>query len=306
MKKKRIGVVGGGAWGTALAHVALSAGHDVHVWTRSQFSLAPLAGADCLVLAVPAQSLRDALVHVSPAMRHKQPVIIAAKGIERDTGLFMNEVVAEMAPAARAMALSGPSFAADVLKGLPTAVVLASASLDDASRWAAALSLPQFRIYASNDLKGVEIGGALKNVLAIACGISDGRGLGDSARAALTTRGFAELRRFAAALGAKPETLMGLSGLGDLLLTCSSRQSRNYSFGFAIGAGRGVAEALSASQGVVEGAYTVKIAQAMARQHGIDMPIVEAVHAIVDEGARPEDAIAQLLSRPLKPETRER
>lgn len=172
---------------------------------------------------------------------------------------------------------------------------MAANRLEEARHWAEALSLPHFRIYASDDVKGVEIGGALKNVLAIACGISDGRGLGDSARAALTTRGFAELSRFAAKLGARPETLMGLSGLGDLLLTCSSRQSRNYSFGFALGEGKTVAEALGLSRGVVEGASTVKIAQALARAQGVDMPIVDAVHAIVDEGKSPEQEIARFL-----------
>jgi glycerol-3-phosphate dehydrogenase (NAD(P)+) len=233
------------------------------------------------------------------------PLIISAKGIERDTGLFMNEVAAEVLPEADPLVLSGPSFAGDVMKGLPTAVVMAARHLDDASRWAEALSLPQFRIYASDDVRGVEIGGALKNVLAIACGISDGRGLGDSARAALTTRGFAELTRFAARLGARPETLMGLSGLGDLLLTCSSRQSRNYSFGVALGEGQSVAQALQAARGVVEGAFTVRIAQALARRHEVDMPIVDAVHAIVDEGRPPEQEIARLLSRPLGPEIRQ-
>jgi glycerol-3-phosphate dehydrogenase (NAD(P)+) len=191
-----------------------------------------------------------------------------------------------------------------VVKGLPTAVVLAAPVLNEASRWASALTLPSFRIYGSDDVMGVEIGGALKNVLAIACGISDGRGLGDSARAALTTRGFAELTRFGRKLGARPETLMGLSGLGDLLLTCSSRQSRNYSFGLAIGEGFGVEEALARSSGVVEGAFTVKIAHALAHEHGVEMPIVDAVHAVVDGKAKPDEVIARLLSRPVGAENR--
>ncbi len=297
-----IGVLGGGAWGTALAHVARQAGHEVHVWTRNAPDAAPLVRAEALILAVPAQAARNVLTSLRPVIATGTPLIIAAKGIERETGLFMNEVVAAALPQARPMVLSGPSFAADVVAGLPTAVVLAAAAMDDAARWAAALSLPHFRIYASDDVTGVEIGGALKNVLAIACGISDGRKLGDSARAALTTRGFAELTRFAAKLGAKPETLMGLSGLGDLLLTCSSEQSRNYSFGLAIGQGASVAEALGLAKGVVEGASTVKIAQALARRHHVDMPIVDAVHAIIDGGASPEDEIARLLSRPLKSE----
>ncbi len=181
---------------------------------------------------------------------------------------------------------------------------MAASTLAEAGEWAGALSLPQFRIYASDDVKGVEIGGALKNVLAIACGISDGRKLGDSARAALTTRGFAELTRFGRKLGARPETLMGLSGLGDLLLTCASRQSRNYAFGFAIGGGQPVAQALAASKGVVEGAHTVKIAHALARRHSVDMPIVDAVHAIVDDGRAPDEEIARLLARPAGLETR--
>ena len=294
----RIGVVGAGAWGSALAHVARAAGHDVGYWSRAEPALDAIAGADALILSVPAQAARAVLAAVKPAALRNQPLIISAKGIEQATGLFMNEVVTEVLPEAKPMVLSGPSFAADVITGLPTAVVLAAASIDAARQWAAALSLPGFRIYASDDILGVEIGGALKNVLAIACGIADGRGLGDSARAALTTRGFAELTRFAARLGAKPETLMGLSGLGDLLLTCSSRQSRNYAFGFAIGAGKPVAQALAQSKGVVEGASTVKIAQVLARRHGVDMPIVDAVHAIVDEAAAPDDEIARLLARP--------
>ena len=263
-----------------------------------------LVTCEAMILAVPAQAAREVLSRVGSAIGKDEPVIIAAKGIERGSGLFMADVVREVAPQARAMVLSGPSFAADVIKGLPTAVVLAAPTLAEAGEWAGRLSLPQFRIYASDDIKGVEIGGALKNVLAIACGISDGRGFGDSARAALTTRGFAELARFSRALGANPDTLLGLSGLGDLLLTCSSRQSRNYAFGFAIGEGADVAGALARSKGVVEGAATVVIAHRLARDHGVDMPIVDAVHAIVDDGRSPEEEIARLLARPAGKETR--
>lgn len=301
----RISVLGAGAWGAALAHVAQRAGHQVHVWSRSAPQLEPLARAEGVILAIPAQGVREVLSGLKAIVTNRLPLIISAKGIEQGTGLFMNEVVADVLPQAEALVLSGPSFAADVMKGLPTAVVMAAPRLEDATHWAEALSLPQFRIYASDDVKGVEIGGALKNVLAIACGISDGRGLGESARAALTTRGFAELTRFAAKLGARPETLMGLSGLGDLLLTCSSRQSRNYSFGHALGEGKTVAKALGASRGVVEGAATVKIARALALKHGVDMPIVDAVNAIVDEAKSPEQEIARLLSRPLGPEIRQ-
>ena len=302
--KRRIGVAGAGAWGQALAHVARTAGHSVEIWSRAQPDIAVLSRRDAIILAVPAQAVRDVLTRLRGIVAGGQPIIISAKGIEQATGFFMNEVVAEIVPQARGMVLSGPSFATDVMKGLPTAVVLAASTLAEAGEWGAALTLPSFRVYGSDDVLGVEIGGALKNVLAIACGIADGRGLGDSARAALTTRGFAELTRFGRKLGARSETLMGLSGLGDLLLTCSSHQSRNYSFGLAIGAGKSVAEALAQSKGVVEGASTVQIAHALATKHGIDMPIVSAVHAIVDGKAKPEDEIARLLARPVGAEVK--
>jgi len=295
--KRRIGIAGQGAWGRALAHVAAQAGHDIRHWRRGE-PADRLAGCDCLILAVPAQAMREVAGAIAGAVFPGEPVIIAAKGIERGSGKFLNRIVSETMPGARPMALSGPSFAADVMRGLPTAVVLAGPTLAEAGEWAQALSITTFRIYNSDDVTGVEIGGALKNVLAIACGISDGRGLGDSARAALTTRGFAELMRFGRALGARSETLIGLSGLGDLLLTAASRQSRNYAFGYAIGEGRSVTEALAAAAGVVEGAYTVKIAHELAARHGVDMPIVAAVHAIVDAQARPAEEIAKLLARP--------
>lgn len=301
---RRIAIAGAGAWGQALAHVARSAGHEVGLWTRREPDARVIAACEAMILAVPAQAVRAVLTELAPTLGAGVPVIISAKGIEQGSGLFMNEVVAEVAPQVRAHVLSGPSFAADVMKGLPTAVVLAAPTSDEAAGWGAALTIPSFRVYGSDDVRGVEIGGALKNVLAIACGISDGRRLGDSARAALTTRGFAELTRFGRELGARAETLMGLSGLGDLLLTCSSRQSRNYSFGVAIGEGRSVAEALAQSRGVVEGAHTVRIAHELARRHGVDMPIVDAVHAIVDGNARPDDVIAALLARPVGAEFR--
>ncbi len=302
--KRRIGVAGAGAWGQALAHVARSAGHDVSMWSRRSPDASALARTDAILLAVPAQACREVLTAIAPAIGKDHPVIITAKGIERETGRFMHEVAAQAAPKAHAMVLSGPSFAADVVKGLPTAVTLAAPTLAEAGEWGEALTLPSFRVYGSDDVLGVEIGGALKNVLAIACGISDGRRLGDSARAALTTRGFAELMRFGKKLGARPETLTGLSGLGDLLLTCSSPQSRNYGFGLVIGEGKSVPEALARSRGVVEGAYTAGIAARMAKQHGVDMPIVQAVHMIVDGGARPDAAIAALLARPVGTEIR--
>jgi glycerol-3-phosphate dehydrogenase (NAD(P)+) len=290
---RRILVLGDGAWGKALGHVARTAGHDVSLWSRAN---PVVTDYDAALLVVPAQAVREVLHRVKPLAK---PLIICAKGIERTSGLFMNEVVHAVAPQAAVHVLSGPSFAADVVQGLPTAVTLAG---PHAAEWAKALSLPHFRVYASDDVKGVEIGGALKNVLAIACGISDGRKLGDSARAALTARGFAELARFGKALGSETETLMGLSGLGDLLLTCASPQSRNYAFGFAIGAGTSVKEAHTLRAGVIEGAHTARIAHELATKLGIDMPIVAAVSAIVDEGAAPAQEIARLLARPVKEE----
>lgn len=294
--KRRMAVIGTGAWGQALAHVAKRAGCDVVVWSRSAPEIDDWQRLDALIIAIPAQHVRQVLVRLPiPA---GVPLIISAKGIERDTGLFLHQVLGEVWPRNPAYVLSGPSFAADVLKGLPTALTLAAPTLAEAGEWAQTLSLPQFRVYASDDVMGVELGGALKNVLAIACGVSDGKRLGDSARAALTTRGFAELQRLGRKLGAKPETLMGLSCLGDLLLTCSSPQSRNYAFGHAIGAGKSPAEALADARGVVEGASTARVAQKLAADAGVEMPIVSAVTAIIDEGASPEEAIARLLARP--------
>lgn len=287
----KITVMGNGAWGSALAIVTKRAGHDVSIWSRNQ---SEIIAADAAIIAVPAQALRSVLPFVSA------PVIIsAAKGIERDTGLSMFEIVKSIIHETKFFALSGPSFAADVIAGLPTAVTLAGQDLYSATEWAAALTLPNFRIYASDDIIGVEIGGAMKNVLAIACGILDGCKLGESARASLITRGFAELSRYGRKLGAKSETLMGLSGLGDLLLTSSSPKSRNYAFGFAIGSGTTVQQASVESTGVVEGAYTATIAAKLASRHGVDMPIVTAVASIIDGHSNPGQEIAKLLARPV-------
>jgi glycerol-3-phosphate dehydrogenase (NAD(P)+) len=232
----------------------------------------------------------------------KSPLISAAKGFEQSTGKSMAELVAELAPPSEFFALSGPSFAADVMAGLPTAVTLAAQNITKSTYWAKVLSLPTFRIYPSDDVKGVEIGGAMKNVLAIACGISDGKRLGESARASLMTRGFAELMRYGKKLGAKPETLMGLSGFGDLQLTCSSTKSRNYNYGLKLGQGLSPAEALQTSSGVVEGASTATIASKLAAKHKVEMPIVDAVAAIIDGRSNPSDEIKKLLDRPLRSE----
>jgi glycerol-3-phosphate dehydrogenase (NAD(P)+) len=291
----KICVLGNGAWGQALAHVATNAGHKVFTWSRGCAAIE----ADVAILAVPAQSIRSVV-----QFANAPTLISAAKGIEQSTGLTMAEVVKSLLPNSNFYALSGPSFAADVLAGLPTAVTLAGENLAATTILAAHISLPTFRIYASDDVVGVELGGALKNVLAIACGISDGRKLGESARASLITRGFAELTRFARSRGAKPETLMGLSGLGDLLLTCSSAKSRNYSFGLALGTGLTATQALQKSTGVVEGAFTAKIAQKLAHKNNIDVPIIAAVNSVIDGTSNSEHEIAKLLARPTGPENK--
>ena len=292
----KIIILGNGAWGRGLAFIAKKAGHDADIWSRRVPDEKLIQNADAFILAVPAQ---DAHVILQGLNLGARPLISAAKGIERSSGKFLHQLAKDLAPACEFYALSGPSFASDVVEGLPTAVTLAGPTLDKAGQWAKHLSLPTFRIYATDDVAGVEIGGAMKNVLAIACGISDGMNMGDSARASLTTRGFAELSRFGRKFGARAETLMGLSGLGDLLLTCSSQKSRNYSFGLALGKGQSVQDALAHSKGVVEGAFTASIAAKLSRQHQIEMPIVEAVSAIVDHGSKPGDEVKKLLSRPL-------
>ncbi|BCW87209.1 Glycerol-3-phosphate dehydrogenase [NAD(P)+] [Alphaproteobacteria bacterium SO-S41] len=324
-------MVGAGAWGTALALTALRAGRRVSLWAREDEvrqsirtkgentpflpgvalpgtlelldSAAAAAAADAILLVPPAQHVRATLGALAGALRPRQPVVICAKGLEKVSDRLMTEVLAEAAPHAAVAILSGPSFAEDVAEGLPTAVTLAAADLDLAERLCAALATQTFRPYASDDPKGVAIGGAVKNVLAIACGIAEGKVFGASARAALIARGFAEMRRFALALGARPETLSGLSGLGDLVLTCSSAQSRNFAFGQALGQGESVADATIHARGVVEGAATARPVVERAEALGVAMPIAAAIAAIVDGQARVDQAIAGLLARPLRVET---
>lgn len=290
-------IIGAGAWGCALGFVAKKAGHNVAFWSR-QHPILP-EQSNVVILAVPAQHLREVLSQIP---RSNAPLISAAKGIERATGKLMSEIMNDVHPHTEHYALSGPSFAADVITGLPTAVTLAGPSLDKALHLAEMLSTSHFRIYPSDDVTGVEIGGAMKNVLAIACGIVDGAVLGESARASLVTRGFAELSRYAKAKGAKSQTLMGLSGIGDLMLTCSSTKSRNYSYGLAIGQGVSVAEALSTAKGVVEGAYTAGIAAKLAVESNIEMPIVQAVANIVSGHSSTHTEITKLMARPLRAE----
>jgi len=249
---------------------------------------------------VPAQVVRNVVAALAPALAARMPIIVCAKGIERGTHKFMSEIIAECAPKALPAILSGPSFAADVARGLPTAVTIAAADDAIARELANAMNTGTFRPYHSNDVRGVELGGAAKNVLAIAAGIVTGRSLGASAAAAMITRGFAELARFGRAYGARTETMMGLSGLGDLILTCSTPQSRNFSFGVALAKGE---EAATAAHGkLAEGVFTAPVLLEMAREKNIDMPISAAVAAVLAKKLSVDDAIAALLTRPLKAE----
>jgi glycerol-3-phosphate dehydrogenase (NAD(P)+) len=320
---QRIAVVGAGAWGTALANCAARAGRDVMLWARDAAMVAELtatrenprlpgirldervaatgaiadvAHADAVLLAVPAQDSRTAATALAPRSKSGTPVITCAKGIERGTHCFMTEIIAEAIPGALPAILSGPSFAADVARGLPTAVTLACADEATAAALSRSLGSQTFRPYHTTDVRGVEIGGAAKNVLAIAAGIVAGRKLGASATAALTTRGFAELARFGRALGARSETLTGLSGLGDLILTCSSPQSRNFSLGIALGEGR------EASHRLAEGAFTARALVELAGERNVEMPIATAVAAVLDGTLTVDQAIESLLTRPFKAE----
>jgi glycerol-3-phosphate dehydrogenase (NAD(P)+) len=323
-----ISVLGGGAWGTALANVTARAGRKVTLWEHdaanaeqlaqqreSRFlrgvriedaiavtrDLVLAARADAILLVVPAQAIRSVVKALAETIAPRTPIIACAKGIEHGTHKFMTEVIAECAPNATPAILSGPSFAADVARGLPTAVTLAAHDETLAADLAKALASRTFRPYQSSDVRGVEVGGAAKNVLAIASGIITGRGLGASASAALTTRGFAELVRFGRALGAKTETMMGLSGLGDLILTCSSPQSRNFTFGINLGKGD-AAKDIHDKTGLAEGAFTAPVLLEMARERQVDMPISSAIAAVLAERMSVDEAIESLLARPLRSE----
>jgi glycerol-3-phosphate dehydrogenase (NAD(P)+) len=322
---RTVAVLGGGAWGTALAMQMVRAGHSVKLWARDAAmveaigrgenprylpdvaitedvgattdSAAALAGADCVLAVIPAQALRSALSALRGNIPEGVPLVLCAKGIEHETGLLVSQVAAEFLPKNPIAALSGPSFAADLARGLPTAVVIAASEEDRAAELAQAFSTERFRCYSTGDLVGVEIGGALKNVFAIAAGAVTGAGLGASAQAAMVTRGFVELRRIAQAFGAEPETVMGLSGLGDLLLTCSSAQSRNFAHGLALGRGENLL-----GRPLAEGVATSGIAARIARERGIDAPIISATAAILAGKLTVTDAVSALMTRPLRHE----
>ncbi|MEM7767947.1 MAG: NAD(P)H-dependent glycerol-3-phosphate dehydrogenase [Pseudomonadota bacterium] len=324
-----VGVVGAGAWGTALALSALEAGRDIRILARepelaaalsrgegnslylpdvavppipTSCDAATMAPVDLVLAVVPAQFARASFESLAPVLAPGTPVLLCAKGIEQASGALMTDVLAETLPQATAAVLSGPSFAADVARGLPTAVTLACE--DEALGQALMLAIghARFRPYWSDDLVGAEIGGAVKNVLAIACGMVEGLGLGRSAHAALMTRGFAEMKRLAVAKGGRAETLSGLCGLGDLVLTCSSTQSRNMSFGKALGEGRKAADVLAERRAVTEGAATAPAISALAGRLDVEMPICNAVADILAGGVTVDEAMEGLLSRPFRSE----
>ena len=330
MTYQRIGVIGAGSWGTALALVAARAGRDVTLWARDESHAAQMAGerenarylpdvrlpdaitptserealcdADAVMLVVPAQTFREVAAAFASVLPQGIPIVICAKGIEHKTGYLMSEVLADALPGHRIAVLSGPTFAKEVAKGLPTAVTLACEQIAVAMELTRCLAAPFFRPYASGDVIGVEIAGAMKNVIAIACGVTLGRGLGENARASLITRGLAEMQRLVVAKGGMSPTLMGLSGVGDLTLSCSTEQSRNFAFGVMIGRGMPVAEAKARPDIVVEGVQTARAVPDLARSLGIEMPICEAVARVLHEDSDIDQAMAELLSRPLRPE----
>ena len=325
-----VGVVGGGAWGTALAQVAVRAGLAATLWAReaevvegvnrdrrnalflpdvdlepaivATTDLAEAAAADIVLAVVPAQHLRATLAAMAPALRPGQPVVLCAKGVEQGSLLLMSQVLAEVAPRVSPAVLSGPSFAGEVARGLPTAVTLACPDGALGRRLALALATQTFRPYWSSDVIGAEAGGAVKNVLAIACGVVEGRGLGRSAHAALVTRGFAELTRLAVALGGDAATVAGLCGLGDLVLTCSSPQSRNMSVGLALGRGLSLNEALAGKLSIAEGVASAPAVRALAARLQVETPICEATAAVLAGERDLDEAIVGLLSRPLRSE----
>ena len=325
---ERIAVLGAGAWGTALALAALAAGRKTSLWVReddvleaiqgggeNRFlpgiglpgdlhatgDLAEAAKADALLLVVPAQVLHTFAQSLAPHLAKGTPLVICAKGIEKGTGKLVNEVLCEAVPDCVPAILSGPSFARDVARGLPTAVTIAAKD-DIATRLQASLSSPAFRPYASDDIVGVALGGAAKNVYAIACGVVEGMGLGENARAALLARSFAELARLGEALGARRETLMGLSGLGDLVLTATSKSSRNFSFGVALGAGKSVADLSAPGKPLAEGVDTAPALVKRARTMKVELPIAEAMADLLSGALPLGEAVMRLMSRPLKTE----
>ncbi len=324
----KIGIIGGGAWGTALAIAVRRSGLQVVIQAREpevveainqshrnpyflphidldpaiEATTDPATATDAVLLVTPAQHLRGVCQTLAPDWPVGVPAVICAKGIEQGTCALMSEVVAETLPGVPFAVLAGPTFAAEVARDMPTAVTLASADPGLTEKLAAALGTPRLRIYRTGDLIGAQLGGAVKNVLAIACGIVEGRNLGQNARAALITRGLAEIVRLGLAKGAQTDTLMGLSGLGDLTLTCTALQSRNYSLGVALGRSEALAAILESRASIAEGVFTASSVTDLARRLDVDMPICTAIDGVLNHYADIDAAIAGLLSRPFKPE----
>jgi len=322
----RISVIGGGAWGTALAAMAVRAGREVLLWARESgvvtsinqahenkdflpgiplppslratANLPEVADAEVILMVVPAQFVRTVAMELKPHLKQSTPIILCAKGIEQSSGKLMNEVLTGVLPKSPLVVLSGPTFAREVAMAMPSAVTIASKYQQIAQNVSDTLGQPTFRPYLSRDVIGAEVGGAVKNVLAVACGIVAGLALGENARAALITRGLAEMVRFGETFGAKRETMMGLCGLGDLILTCSSAQSRNMSLGMALGQGKSVDEIMSGRISVAEGYHTAGILAEIAARENIEMPIAGAVNEILHKGGNVKDIVQDLMNRP--------
>ncbi len=327
---QRVGILGGGAWGTALAQTLHRAGRDVTLWAyefetvseinshhtnrvylpgiildpgvKATAKATDLADADVLMFVAPSQFVRMVALEIAPHFTAQKPVVICTKGFEEETGEFMSAVVRSVLPQANIAVLSGPSFAGEVARGLPTALTLACEDEALGARLATALAHKTFRLYWTNDLIAVQVGGAVKNVLAIAAGIVEGHQFGANAHAAITTRGFAELVRIGTRLGGRFETLTGLSGLGDLILTCLNLQSRNMSLGHALGQGQSLEEILGARKSFTEGVHSAAAVVALARKQGVEMPICEAVNNVVKGEVTVDEAVEALLSRPFRTE----
>lgn len=325
-----IGVIGGGAWGTALAQTFASDGRDTMIWAREEevvsainahhentvflpaVELDPrlkatgdikeIARRPILLIVSPAQYLRSTLETIKDDLTEETILVICAKGIEITTGQLMSQVAHEVCPNVPVAVLTGPTFASEIARGLPGAVTIGSYSPSVNEKLLDFLSTPTFRPYSSDDMIGVQLGGAIKNVLAIGCGVVHGKGLGESARCALMTRGIAEMARLGIAMGAKSETLLGMCGVGDLVLTASSMQSRNFSLGAALGEGRTIDDILSTRSAVTEGVHTAKTIDAIAQKYGIEMPVCQTIHKVLEGELTLDEAIDALLDRPLKPE----
>ena len=328
MHMQSIGVIGAGAWGTALAQALSEGGRDVTIWAReaevvnsindsnentlylpgipldpklkATDSLSEAASRDILLLVTPAQYVRPTLNSIRGELAEGKTVVICAKGIEIDSGLLMSEVAQDVAPEANIAILTGPTFASEIARGLPGAVTIGIKDKDIGQELQDTLGLKKFRPYVTEDIIGTQLGGAIKNVIAIACGIVHGHKMGESARAALLTRGVAEIARLGVAMGAKKETLLGMCGIGDLMLTASSMQSRNFSLGAALGEGKTMEEILSSRNAVTEGVHTAKAALDLAKKHAVDMPITEAVYKCLHEGLSVDEAIEEMLNRPFR------